>query len=377
MAMLVTDDREFEALLADLAGADAYALDTEFHRENFYYPRVAVVQLAVPGEVWVVDATVVDVSPMRRLIEGPGLAVVHAVDQDLEVLDRCCGALPSRIFDTQVAGGLLGYGSASLARLVSTLLGRKLEKGPRMSDWFRRPLSPEQIEYAEADVIHLLDLRAELEARLEEAGRLDWVAEECERRRRLRKPDPDIAWWRLKGSRQLRGTARGVAQEVAAWRDRTAMAMDRPARTVLPDELILQLAERTPKTVRDLPRSRLFDPRRLNAEASAELIAAANRGASLPSSEIRLPPSDDLPSHLQPVASLMSAWVSQTSRRLSIETALLATSADIESFLRRDPNPRVMQGWRADLVGRDLERIASGKAGVAYDGKGSLVLVDR
>lgn len=375
--MLVTEDREFVTLLDELAEADAYALDTEFHRENFYFPRVAVVQLAVPGRVAVVDATTVDVAPLRRLLDGPGLAVVHAVDQDLEVLDRCCGALPGRVFDTQIAGGLLGYGSASLVRLVQVMLGRRLDKGPRMSDWFKRPLTTEQVDYAAADVAHLLELRAGLEARLEEAGRLGWVADECERRRRLRPVDIETAWWRIKGSRQLRGKARGVAQEVAAWREREAMAADKPTRTIFPDDLIIGVAERIPESVRDLPKSRMFDPRRLPAERAAEIIAAARRGAELTAIQIKSPPSDDLPSHLQPVASLISAWVSQVSRQLSIETALLATSADIDAFLRRDPNPRVTQGWRGELVGADMARIASGRSGVAYDGKGSLVLVDR
>lgn len=374
--MLITDNAEFQGLVAELAAAPAYALDTEFHREGFYFPRVAVVQLAAAGRVAVVDATTVDTELLRPLLEAPGVAVAHAVEQDLEVLDRTCAAVPTRVFDTQIAAGFLGFPSSSLTNLVSEFLGRELKKGARMTDWFRRPLTPEQIAYAEADVAHLLDLRAALEARLTDAGRLGWVEEECERRRRIRPQDPDTAWWRLKGSRQLTGKARGIAQEVGAWRERAAAAADRPSRSILPDETIVSLAERPPTSAAGLPKNRLFDPRRLPPATVDDLLAAATRGAALPRDRLRLPPNEILPSRLHPLAGLVAAWVSQLSRDLSIDAALLATRSDIEAFLRGDPGAGLRHGWRAQLVGATVERIAAGRAAIAYDGRGALVLVD-
>lgn len=374
--MLVADDTRFASLLDELAGAEAYALDAEFHGETSYYPRLAVLQLAVPGRVAVVDATLVDVGPLRAVLEGPGLMVAHAGEQDLQVLQRSVGAIPARMLDTQIAAGFLGFGSPSLARLVSDMLGVRLEKGARMSDWFKRPLTPEQITYAGADVVHLLDLRAVIEERLDAAGRLRWAYEECERHRRVRQPDVDAAWWRVKGFRQLRGTSRGVAQELAAWRETTAMAVDKPARRVLADEALAMLAERPPRTVRDMPTSRLFDARRLSADMLEGLMAAVGRGLELPSSRLRLPPDDALAQFLQPLATLLSAWVAQQSRDLSIDATLIATRADIEAFLRRVPDNRLEQGWRAELVGSTVGRIVAGRAAVAYDGAGRLVLVD-
>ncbi|HEX2119415.1 MAG TPA: HRDC domain-containing protein [Acidimicrobiales bacterium] len=327
--MLVADDNRFASLVEGLAGAEAYALDAEFHGESTYYPRLAVLQLAVPGEVAVVDATLVDVGPLRAVLEGAGLMVAHAGEQDLQVLDRSTGAIPARMLDTQIAAGFLGYGSPSLAKLVHELLGVRLEKGARMSDWFKRPLTSEQITYAAADVVHLLDLRAVLEERLLAAGRLAWAYEECELHRRVRQLDVGTAWWRLKGWRQLRGRSRGVAQELAAWREETAMATDKPARRVLADEVILLLAERPPTSIREIPKSRLFDARRLPAQTVDELLAVVGRGLALTGGELRLPPDTDLPSHLQPLATLLTAWVAQQSRDLAIEGALLATRTDI------------------------------------------------
>jgi ribonuclease D len=375
--MLVADDHAFAALVPRLLGAAAYAMDAEFHGESSYYPRLAVLQLAVPDHVAVVDATMVDVAPLAPVLLGDGLLVAHAGEQDLQVLLRATGALPARMLDTQIAAGFLGFRSPSLARLVSELLGVRLEKGPRMSDWFKRPLTSQQIGYAAADVAHLLALRAVIEERLSAAGRLPWAYEESERHRRVREPDLAAAWWRLKGSRQLRGGARGVAQEVAAWRERTAMAVDKPARRVLGDEAIMLLAERPPRSPTEMPRSRLFDSRRLSEATVDEVLDAVTRGRDLPAAELRLPPDDDLPSHLQPLATLLAAWVAQQSRDLSIDASLLATRSDIEAFLRRVPGNLLEHGWRSGLLGSTVGRIATGQAAVAFDGRGGLVLVDR
>jgi ribonuclease D len=374
--MLVADNGEFLALVDELAGAEAYALDAEFHGESSYYPRLAVLQIATPTRAAVVDATLVDVRPLRPVLEGPGLMVAHAGEQDLQVLLRSAGAIPARMLDTQIAAGFLGFGSPSLAKLVSELLGIRLEKGARMSDWFKRPLTAEQITYAAADVLHLLDLQAVLEQRLTAAGRLEWAYEECERHRRVRQPDINAVWWRVKGFRQLRGKSKGVAQELAAWRETAAMAADKPARRILADEALMLLAEKPPRSTRDMPTSRLFDVRRLSAEHLEGMMAAVARGLELPASAVRLPPDTDLPSHLQPVATLLTAWVAQQARDLSIDGALIATRTDIEAFLRRVPDNRLETGWRAEMVGATVGRIVAGTAAVAYDGGGRLVLVD-
>lgn len=376
MPLLVDDDERFASLVGELAEADAYGLDAEFHGESSYYPRLAVLQVATPTRAAVVDATLVDVTRLRPVLEGAGLMVAHAGEQDLQVLLRSAGAIPARMLDTQIAAGFLGFGSPSLARLVSDILGIRLEKGARMSDWFKRPLTAEQITYAAADVLHLLDLRTVIEERLAAAGRLEWAYEECERHRRVRQPDLGAVWWRVKGHRQLRGKSRGVAQELASWRETAAMAADKPARRILTDEALLLLAERPPRSTRDMPASRLFDARRLSAAMLEGLMAAVGRGLELAPAALRLPPDEGLAPQLQPLATLLSAWVSQQSRDLSIDTTLVATRADIEAFLRRVPDNRLQQGWRAELVGATVGRIVAGGAAVAYDGAGRLVLVD-
>ena len=329
--MLLSSTAELDLLVSEFSAADAYALDTEFHGEDTYYPRLALIQLAVPGRIVLIDPTAVDLEHLQPLVAGPGVAVTHAADRDLEIISRACGARPSRVFDTQIAAGFLGYPSVSLGAVVKVFLGRAMDKSSQMSDWFRRPLSADQLAYAAADVTHLLELRAVLETRLADRGRLAWAIEECDLLSIPRSPDDATAWWRLKGAGRLTAAARGPAQELAAWRERTARAADRPLRKVLPDEVIIGLAEQPPRSPADIPKSRMFDPRRLSPPTVRDLIEVAARGAALPPGDIRLPP-DSLPPHLQGVVALIAAWVHQQARDLSIDPALLATRRDIEAY---------------------------------------------
>lgn len=273
---LLTDDSAFAAVIDDLKGVACYALDTEFHRERTYFPQVALMQLAWPGGLVLVDPLSVDLHPFAEVLEGGGLAVLHAAEQDLEVLERACGAIPARLFDTQLAAGFLGMTSPSLAALHERFLGRRLPKGDRLTDWLRRPLDDEQRRYAASDVEHLLELHDRLCRELDARGRLSWALDECEEARvRPRGPrDPQDAWRRIKETRQLRGTARTLAQAIAAWREERAAALDQPVRFVLPDLAVVALAQRPPSTLQELRAVRGIDDRHLRQGAAESLLAA-------------------------------------------------------------------------------------------------------
>jgi len=230
---LVTDERGLAELIERLAAEPVYALDTEFHRERTYYPKLALVQLAWPRreeadggaggiEVALLDPLAVDVRPLGELLVGPAMVVIHAAAQDLEVLEVATGAVPACLFDTQIAAGFLGLGLPSLSELHERELGTSIPKGDRLTDWLRRPLSTQQLAYAASDVADLPRLHERLTAQLEAKSRLGWAEAECEiMRRRVRTlRDPAQAWTRIREVRQLRGRSVAVAQEVAAWRER-------------------------------------------------------------------------------------------------------------------------------------------------------------
>jgi ribonuclease D len=370
--------------VARLADEPRYAVDTEFHRERTYAPRLALLQLAWSGGCAVVDPLSVDVAPLRAVLEGPGTAVLHAAGQDLEVLLRACGTVPSSLFDTQVAAGFLGFSTPSLATLLDRVLGLPLPKGDRLTDWLRRPLTTGQLDYAVADVAWLLPVTDALVAELDATGRRPWVEEEVEliRTRSRTMPDPDLAWLRLKEARSLRGRSRGVAAAVAAWRERRAASLDIPARQVLPDLAVLGIAGAMPKSIGALRAVRGVDERHLRGGAGDALLAAIAAGRELPEAATGEPRRDDVDRDLRPAVALVAAWVAQLGRDLRIDPSLLATRGDLAAFLNGDADARLASGWRATLIGEPVRRLVEGRAALAFgrDGagtRGGLVLEER
>ena len=376
---LITTDAALRSLVDLLVAEPAYALDTEFHREKTYFPRVALVQIAWAGGLVLIDPLEVDLAPLAAVLDGPGLGVLHAADQDIEVLELQCGTIPSRLFDTQIAAGFVGMSNPSLASLHEKELGLRLPKADRLTDWLRRPLTDSQLAYAASDVEHLLEVHRRLVEQLEERGRLQWALDECESLRvRVRgSRDPDQAWRRIKEARSLRGPARSVAQAVAAWREQRAADLDLPVRYVMPDLAIVGIAQRPPASVQQLREVRGLDPRHLKDDLAAHLIdiiAEAKDRAPVAREE---PPPAELDRDLRPAVTLVSAWVSQLSRDLQIDTALMATRADLEALLRGDADARLAHGWRAELVGEPVRKLVSGEAALAFGGHGDLVLEER
>jgi len=382
---LVTTDAALERVIEQVLGSARYALDTEFHRERTYWPRVALVQISWeagpdrPAPVALIDPLAVDIGPLRAVLAGPATMVAHAAEQDLEVLDRACGQGPGRLFDTQVAAAFAGLGSASLGALSVRYLDREVPKGDRLTDWSRRPLTSSQLRYAASDVDRLLDLADCVEADLRRAGRLSWAEEECEvlRRRAATPADPRRAWWKLRDARQLRGPSRGVAQELSAWREQRARTVDLPVRTVLPDLALQSIAHMPPANAAALRRVRGLEERHLRAGVVEELLAAVERGRALSESELVLPPAEEVPKELRPAVALAMAWVAQVGRDERIDAAVLATRGDLVSFLRGDPTSRLATGWRNAMLGVPLQRLVDGEGALAFEGAGRLVVEER
>jgi ribonuclease D len=372
----ITEHADFEELVDELVRADAYALDTEFHRERTYLPELAVVQLATRDRIALVDALAVDLGPLRRALESDAICVMHAGSQDLEILDLVCGAVPKRMFDTQIAALFCGYRTSALGKLLEGFLGVQLDKSAQLSDWTRRPLPEAELRYAASDVAHLLELRAVLVQRLEERGRLDWAEEEIEQQRIKDRSsaDPDTLWWKLRGKTKLGGRARGVAQELARWRDETARKQNRPARTVLSDMALLALSQRPARNAEQLRAVRNFDLRRF--KHTDELLAAMRRGSELPTSALRLPPKqpENLP-NVEGVIALCLAWLNQRATEEGLDTSVLGTRDDVTRLVLRQPS-RLSSGWRDSLVGGDLRSIIDGMTALGVNGT-ELELVDR
>jgi len=373
----IDDQGEFDALIARLCTEPRYAMDTEFHRERTYFPQLALLQLATPTEGLVlVDPLPLDLSGLRQLFASPALAVVHAAQQDLDVLTHACGAVPAHLYDTQLAAGFVGYGTPSLVSLLQGELKVSAAKGDRLTDWLRRPLTDAQRDYAAADVAHLLQLHDVLVAQTDALGRSEWVAEACEelRTRPVSGTSPDEAWLRLKDVKNLRPKARGVAKALAAWRERRAMELNIPVRQVLPDLAILGIAQRAPSTVGELSSARGVDERHSRGTNAQQILSAVAAGRELVT-EMRTYDVDDLDRTLRPAVTLVSAWVSELARRQKVDNTLLATRSDLVALIRGDANARLRSGWRAEMLGDQVEQLLQGNAGLTFDREQGLRLI--
>ncbi|MFM9171801.1 MAG: ribonuclease D [Acidimicrobiaceae bacterium] len=372
----VDSEKTLDDVIDSVLGGSRYAIDTEFHREKTYYPRLALVQIRWATQTALIDPLAVDPRRLARLFSSEILAVFHAAQQDLEVLRHASLEAPRNIFDCQVAAGFVGFSTPSLATLVQAVKKTSLSKGDRLTDWLRRPLTDQQCAYAADDVVHLFDLHDELTRQLTELGRVDWVNDACaELASRPTGPqDPSDAWLRLKEARALKGPARGVAQALAKWREERAMRSDLPPRRVMSDMALIGISQRLPKSVEELANTRGVDDRHLSAEYCKEIMTAVRDGAKnsivLPSSE-----NDDVDKFARPALTLITAWVGELARKHKIDATLLATRSDITAFLRQSPNARLREGWRATLIGEDLKRILNGEVGLSVDRDGHLKLI--
>ena len=371
--------RDFDEVVEVLGEQPRYSLDSVFHRERTYYPKLALVQVAwrtdEGQQLALIDPLAVDVAGFASLFAREALCVIHAAQQDLDVLTHAVGTVPDRMFDTQLAAGFVGYGTPSLVSLLQGELSVSPAKGDRLTDWLRRPLTDSQCQYAAVDVEYLLEVHERLVAKLADADRLGWAEDACEelRTRPTSGSAPDDAWLRLKDARSLRPAARAVAQSVAAWRERRAMRTDVPVRQVLPDLAILGIAQRAPSTVKELAQARGVDDRHARGGIAEEILEAVRAARGVPAP--RAPASaDDLDRSMRPAVTLVSAWVAQLARDERLDPSLLATRADIVAFLRGDEGARLGSGWRNDLVGDGIRRLVGGEAGLTFDGEGRLRL---
>jgi ribonuclease D len=289
---LVTTSAELETLCRRLSSEEFVTVDTEFMRERTYWPELCVVQLGGEDEVAVVDALApdLDLAPLGALLADPSVVkVFHAARQDVEIFLLRFGAVPTPMFDTQIAAMVAGFGDqVSYDGLCRALAGVSIEKAHRFSDWSARPLSASQIDYAAADVTHLRRVYTGLRERLSREGRLDWVAEEMAA---LTDPagyrvDPETAWERLKPRTQNR-RALGVLRAAAAWREREAQRVNIPRQRLVRDETLLELSATGPHhpggagagprrvgRLRPRPQRRRAAGRHRNRQGAAGLAAA-------------------------------------------------------------------------------------------------------
>lgn len=343
-----------------LAREPAIGVDTEFMRVRTYYPKLALVQVAASETIYCFDplAEGLDLDRFWSILADPGvLKVIHSARQDIEVLLHTAGIMPTPLFDTQVAAGLLGYPEQSgYAALVEAEFGKALPKGAQRTDWTRRPLSASQLGYAENDVRYLLPLHERLRSRLRDLGRLEWAEEDFRRvlDPGLYDPDPAVAYRRVGRGAHLKRRAQHHLRNLCAWREQAARRRDLPRHWVVDDEAIAAIAEAGPRSVAELERVSGIrgDVVRRDGRAIIECLEAQEPAAGL----LWPRPQPLTPEQKSTKAAMVEA-VKKRAGELGLVESVLVTRADLDRLVRGAVLEEVIRGWRRREIGGPLERI--------------------
>ena len=376
--MLITTDEQMREFVNRASQAPVVAVDTEFVRERHYFPRLCLVQLGTEDEQVAIDPfAITDTEPLVRLFRDPNVVkVFHACSQDMEVLLRFLGVLPHPVFDTQLAASYLGDRcQIGYGHLVGEYCHVRLPKTEAMTDWAARPLDAAQLAYALDDVKYLPSIWRTMTKELEERGRTEWVLPEFERATDpatyLR--DPREAYRKVKRIGTLTRRQLATARELAAWREHRAMELDLPRRSVLSDELLVDLARVAPTDMRALMRIRGTDS--FSAEERAQLVAACAAGLACPEADC---PETDRHAHPsldeESVGDLMYALTRLVAEQLEVAPSVLASREDLVMFSERREGSPLSIGWRYEVLGRHLEDLLEGRSGLTVkDGRVELL----
>jgi len=349
-------------IVADIVeGAERVAIDTEFLRERTYFAQLCLLQVATRERIVCLDPLAGDRDPAaswKMLTQVPW--VLHAGRQDIEVIYHTSGCMPAMVFDTQIAAGLLGFQpQIGYAGLVSELFDVALDKSHTRADWSRRPMSEQMLRYAAEDVEYLLPAYDRLVQRLSESGRLDWALEDSADLldSELYSTDPNAAAARLKGARNLRGSARKIAVRLAVWREREAIRSNRPRQWILKDSVILEIAERRPESLAQLAAISGLAEKTLR-RAGAELLAEIN-ASEFDAADHQPPPRPD--ESQKALLKAMQKRVSDIAGALQVSAEIVAPKKDLASAVFGDRSGRVFRGWRKDLIGHELVDLLEGR----------------
>ena len=370
---LITDSETLAQLCARLAKSDFVAVDTEFMRENTYWPDLCLIQIADENEAAAIDpkADGLDMQPLLDLMVNNEnvLKVFHAGGQDVEIIYNLTGKTPHPIFDTQVAAMALGQGEqVGYGNLVDCWLGIQLDKGARFTDWGRRPLDKRQIDYAIGDVTHLVKIFPMLVNRLVKQGRGDWLDEEMEKLADTANyiNEPELSWHRVKIAGR-KADVLGRLKALAAWREREARGKNLPRGRIVKDETLADIASHPPREQSDLAKVRGLSTSWAGNDIGARMMKALAEAKPLGADELpREERKPGLGKEGSLVADLLKLLLKIRAREIDVAPRLLARTDELELLAAgKRSGLAILQGWRCEQFGKDALDLVEGRLAFA------------
>ncbi len=365
--MLIDDDSQLKAFVKRCCTSPYMAIDTEFLREKTYYARLCLIQVAIEGEVAIIDPFAIkDITLLNDALTSPDVVkIFHASSQDIEILYHETGVVPRPVFDTQVAAALLGKSQqASYSSLVSSYCSVNLPKKDSFTDWSQRPLKDSQIRYAADDVVYLPQIYYDMVEVLNEKNRLHWLDEAFEEISSPEKYEikPEERYRKLRRVNQLNAQQMAAAREFAAWRELKAQKINVPRKWIVSDEQIVEACRREARTIDELFMVRGMHES-LRAEDARQAVACIKKGLSCPKEQ--LPQVHEKPKNehnVDIVVDLMNAVVHLRARENHIAPQTLAPQTELMKLARgHDDECELLKGWRYKVIGKELKELLKGK----------------
>ncbi|TPL90300.1 ribonuclease D [Mesorhizobium sp. B2-3-12] len=372
---VITTQKELETVLAAFEKSEFVTVDTEFIRETTFWPILCLIQMAAPGVTALIDplSPDIDLAPFFRLMANEAVVkVFHAARQDIEIIVHLGDLVPHPVFDTQVAAMVCGFGdSVSYDQLVQRITGARLDKSSRFTDWRHRPLSDKQLDYALADVTHLIEVYQHLNAELARENRAHWLNEEMDvlTSRETYDPHPEDAWKRLK-MRLRKPQELAIVQAVAAWREREARERDVPRGRVLKDDAIYEIAQQGPRDAAGLAKLRTTPKGWERSSTATALLGAVNTALALPKEQMpKLPKNFQPPEGSSAASELLKVLLRIVAERQGVASKVLASSDDIDRIAAEgeDADVPALQGWRRAVFGEQALKLVRGEIGIKFD----------
>jgi ribonuclease D len=371
----VIDERSLADMCRVLSQSPVITFDTEFVSEDSYRPELCLIQVSAGDELFVVDPlTIEDLSPFWEQLAAPDhITVVHAGREELRFSYRAIGRFPHNVFDVQLAAGFVGLEyPAAYATLVGRLLDRSLSKGETRTDWRRRPLSRTQIEYALQDVLYLEQLHRLLESQLQKLNRSAWFDEELSIwQKQLQAIETSENWRRVSGLAGLSTRSLAVVRELWRWREEQAERRNMPARRVLRDDLLVELARRQTADLRRIRAVRGLDRRNLQ-HYLPEISDRIERALGLPEESYPARPIRSTRPQLSLLGQFLATTLGSICRDAQIATGIVGSAEDVRDLVSyrlglegadQEP-PALAVGWRAEVVGRRIDEVLQGRLAV-------------
>lgn len=382
---LIKTTQELAKYCKYAAGFNYITVDTEFLREKTYFSKLCLIQIAVqsdsPKAAVVIDplSPDIDLTLLIDLFANKDIVkVFHAARQDLEIFFQLFGSLPKPIFDTQIAAMVCGFGDQiGYDNLVKTILNKSIDKSSRFTDWSRRPLSNQQLNYALGDVTFLREIYEYLDKKLTDNQRSTWVAEELETliSEDTYKVDPREMWERIK-IKSTSGKVLSILRELASFREIYAKSKNIPRSRVLKDETILELCSVKPMHNNELKTLRSYNFSNKSNDLNDGVLLAIKQGLNCPVEEqpIRTTNNNNINKNTA-LSDMLRVLLKSNSENVGVAQKLIATTSDLDLIASGEPVDKIFRGWRYDIFGKDALRLCQGKIGLAVN-KNKIVTLD-